>query len=137
LLFVSLVPAPNEVEWFEGTAILSGYEVKPDHKCLERSRPPGVSARLPASRKGVDRLRVAPIETFMLPRSRIGRHHPRYEPRCGPRPLPAEDPGAAAARIVELVKTRIPQRFGFDVMQELQVLRLDEPGRRKRPLALH
>jgi len=38
---------------------------------------------------------------------------------------------------VELVKTRIPQRFGFDVMQELQVLRLDEPGRRKRPLALH
>ena len=28
--------------------------------------------------------------------------------------VPAEDPETAAARIVELVKTRIPKRFGFD-----------------------
>ena len=36
--------------------------------------------------------------------------------------MPAEDPETAAARIVELVKTRIPQRFGFDAMQDIQVL---------------
>ena len=35
---------------------------------------------------------------------------------------PAEDPETAAARIVELVKTRIPKRFGFDAMQDIQVL---------------
>ena len=31
-------------------------------------------------------------------------------------------PAEAAARIVELVKTRIPKRFGFDAMQDIQVL---------------
>ena len=36
--------------------------------------------------------------------------------------VPAEDPETAANRIVELVKTRIPQRFGFDFMQDIQVL---------------
>ena len=36
--------------------------------------------------------------------------------------LPAEDYEAAAARIVELVKTCIPQRFGFDAMQDIQML---------------
>ena len=36
--------------------------------------------------------------------------------------VPAEDRETAAARIVELVKTRIPQRFGFDAMQDIQVL---------------
>ena len=36
--------------------------------------------------------------------------------------VPAEDPETAAARIVELVKTRIPKRFGFDAMQNIQVL---------------
>ena len=36
--------------------------------------------------------------------------------------VPAEDPETAADRIVELVKTRIPQRFGFDAMQDIQVL---------------
>ena len=36
--------------------------------------------------------------------------------------MTAEDPETAAGRIVELVKTRIPQRFGFDAMQDIQVL---------------
>ena len=36
--------------------------------------------------------------------------------------VPAEDPETAAGRIVELVKTRIPQRFGLDAMQDIQVL---------------
>ena len=36
--------------------------------------------------------------------------------------VPAEDPETAAARIVELVRTRIPKRFGFDAMQDIQVL---------------
>ncbi len=36
--------------------------------------------------------------------------------------VPAEDPETAAARIVELVKVRIPKRFGFDAMQDIQVL---------------
>ena len=36
--------------------------------------------------------------------------------------VPAEDPETAAARIVELVKTRIPKRFGFDAMRDIQVL---------------
>jgi exodeoxyribonuclease V alpha subunit len=34
----------------------------------------------------------------------------------------AEDPGTAAARIVELVKDRIPHRFGFDPIRDIQVL---------------
>ena len=34
----------------------------------------------------------------------------------------AEDPETAAARIVELVKTRIPKRFGLDPMRDIQVL---------------
>ena len=35
---------------------------------------------------------------------------------------PADDPETAVARIVELVKTRIPQRFGLDPVREIQVL---------------
>jgi exodeoxyribonuclease V alpha subunit len=34
----------------------------------------------------------------------------------------ADDPETAVARIVELVKTRIPRRFGFDPIREVQVL---------------
>src|SRR5262249_3124469 len=33
-----------------------------------------------------------------------------------------DDPGTAADRIIELVKTRIPQRFGFDPIRDIQVL---------------
>ncbi len=36
--------------------------------------------------------------------------------------VPADDPEAAVARIVELVKTRIPQRFGLDPIRDIQVL---------------
>jgi exodeoxyribonuclease V alpha subunit len=36
--------------------------------------------------------------------------------------VPAEDPEHAVARIIELVKTRIPQRFGFDPVRDIQVL---------------
>ena len=36
--------------------------------------------------------------------------------------VPAEDPETTAARIVELVKSRIPQRFGFDPVRDIQVL---------------
>ena len=34
----------------------------------------------------------------------------------------AEDPETAAVRIVDLVKTRIPKRFGFDAVRDIQVL---------------
>ena len=34
----------------------------------------------------------------------------------------ADDPETAVARIVDLVKTRIPQRFGFDPVRDIQVL---------------
>ena len=34
----------------------------------------------------------------------------------------AADPETAAARIVDLVKTRIPRRFGFDAVRDIQVL---------------
>jgi exodeoxyribonuclease V alpha subunit len=34
----------------------------------------------------------------------------------------ADDPEAGVARIVELVKTRIPKRFGLDPLQDIQVL---------------
>jgi exodeoxyribonuclease V alpha subunit len=34
----------------------------------------------------------------------------------------AEDPETAVARIVELAKTRIPKRFGFDPIRDIQVL---------------
>ena len=36
--------------------------------------------------------------------------------------VPAEDPQSAAARIVDLVKTRIPRRFGLDAVRDVQVL---------------
>jgi exodeoxyribonuclease V alpha subunit len=36
--------------------------------------------------------------------------------------VPAEDPEAAVARVVELVKTRIPRRFRLDPIREIQVL---------------
>src|SRR5437588_696059 len=34
----------------------------------------------------------------------------------------ADDPEAAVARVVELVKTRIPKRFGLDPIREIQVM---------------
>src|SRR6201981_3110599 len=40
----------------------------------------------------------------------------------------ADDPETAVPRIVDLVKTRIPQRFGLDPIREIQVLP-DEPRR--------
>ena len=36
--------------------------------------------------------------------------------------VPADDPETAVPRIVELVKTRIPQRFGLDPIRDIQVL---------------
>jgi exodeoxyribonuclease V alpha subunit len=36
--------------------------------------------------------------------------------------VPADDPEAAVARVVELVRTRIPRRFGFDPVRDVQVL---------------
>jgi exodeoxyribonuclease V alpha subunit len=36
--------------------------------------------------------------------------------------VPADDPDSAVLRIVELVKTRIPQRFGLDPIRDIQVL---------------
>jgi len=36
--------------------------------------------------------------------------------------VPADDPETAVARIIDLVKTRIPQRFGFDPVRDIQVL---------------
>jgi exodeoxyribonuclease V alpha subunit len=36
--------------------------------------------------------------------------------------VPADDPETAVQRIVELVKTRIPQRFGLDPIRDIQVL---------------
>jgi exodeoxyribonuclease V alpha subunit len=36
--------------------------------------------------------------------------------------VPAEDPETAVARIIELVKSRIPRRFGLDPIRDIQVL---------------
>ncbi|HZN29536.1 MAG TPA: ATP-dependent RecD-like DNA helicase [Xanthobacteraceae bacterium] len=36
--------------------------------------------------------------------------------------VPADDPETAVGRIIELVKTRIPKRFGFDPIRDVQVL---------------
>jgi len=36
--------------------------------------------------------------------------------------VPADDPEAAVGRVVELVRTRIPRRFGLDPIREIQVL---------------
>ena len=36
--------------------------------------------------------------------------------------VPAEDPETAVPRIVELVKTRIPKRFGLNPIHDIQVL---------------
>jgi len=36
--------------------------------------------------------------------------------------VPADDPESAVPRIIELVKTRIPQRFGLDPVRDIQVL---------------
>ena len=42
--------------------------------------------------------------------------------------VPAEYPETTAARIVELVKTRIPRRFGLDPVRDIQVLCLMNRG---------
>jgi exodeoxyribonuclease V alpha subunit len=36
--------------------------------------------------------------------------------------VPADDPETAVTRIIELVKTRIPRRFGLDPIRDIQVL---------------
>lgn len=36
--------------------------------------------------------------------------------------VPADEPAVAVSRIIELVKTRIPQRFGLDAIRDVQVL---------------
>ena len=36
--------------------------------------------------------------------------------------VPADDPAIAASRIVDMVKTRIPERFGLDPIRDIQVL---------------
>ena len=36
--------------------------------------------------------------------------------------MQVEDPETAVARIIELVKTRIPKRFGLDPIRDIQVL---------------
>jgi exodeoxyribonuclease V alpha subunit len=36
--------------------------------------------------------------------------------------VPAEDPETAVSRIIELVKTRVPKRFGLDPIRDVQVL---------------
>jgi exodeoxyribonuclease V alpha subunit len=36
--------------------------------------------------------------------------------------VPADDPGTAVGRIIELVKTRIPKRFSLDPIRDIQVL---------------
>ena len=50
--------------------------------------------------------------------------------------VPAEDPETAAGRIVDLVTTRIPKRFGFDPVRDIQILcpmnRSDAADRRHR-----
>jgi exodeoxyribonuclease V alpha subunit len=50
---------------------------------------------------------------------------PDLAPRCGDSDfyfVPADDPETAVSRILELVKTRIPKRFGLDPIREVQVL---------------
>ena len=46
----------------------------------------------------------------------------RPEEECDFYYVPADDPETAVTRIVDLVKTRIPQRFGFDPVRDIQVL---------------
>ena len=48
-----------------------------------------------------------------------------------------EDPETAVARIIELVKTRIPKRFGLDPIRDIQVAMPDEPRRRRRTVVEH
>ncbi|MDG2404640.1 MAG: AAA family ATPase, partial [Paracoccaceae bacterium] len=36
--------------------------------------------------------------------------------------VPAEDPGLAVMRILDMVKTRIPKRFGLDAIRDIQIL---------------
>ena len=57
-------------------------------------------------------------------------HQPGLDPRSRVRPrtesdfyfVQADDPETAVARIIELVKTRIPKRFGLDPIRDIQVL---------------
>jgi exodeoxyribonuclease V alpha subunit len=49
--------------------------------------------------------------------------------------VPADDPETAVPRIIELVKTRIPKRFGLDPCSRYPGALPDEPRRRRRPFA--
>jgi exodeoxyribonuclease V alpha subunit len=46
----------------------------------------------------------------------------RHEPDSDFYFVPADGPEAAVSRIIELVKTRIPRRFGLDPIRDIQVL---------------
>jgi exodeoxyribonuclease V alpha subunit len=46
----------------------------------------------------------------------------RHDPESDFYFIPADGPEAAVSRIIELVKTRIPRRFGFDAIHDIQVL---------------
>jgi len=46
----------------------------------------------------------------------------RTEPESDFHFVPADDPEQAVARVVELVRTRIPKRFGLDPIRDIQVL---------------
>jgi hypothetical protein len=49
----------------------------------------------------------------------------------------AEDPETAVQRILELVKTRMPKRFGLNSIRDIQGALPDEPQRRWRTFAQH
>ena len=71
-----------------------------------------------------------------VPAGRAKPHHhqrPSHQPGFDPRSQPArkrerllfvqaDDPETAVGRIIELVKTRIPKRFGLDPIRDIQVL---------------
>ena len=46
--------------------------------------------------------------------------------------VPAEDPETAVQRILELVKTRIPKRFGLNYSCDVQEVLLPDESRRRR-----
>ena len=72
-----------------------------------------------ARRESIGEIFVAGIKP-----GKDGGGHPRPLPFGGRQRLPFlpdEDPETAATRIVDLVKTHIPKRFGFDAMQDIQV----------------
>ena len=86
------------------------------HHRLRRGARRALDRGVPAGRREPDHRQRPPHQSGLDARSQ------RTQRRSDFYFVPAEDPETAVQRILELVKTRIPKRFGLNAIRDIQVL---------------